>query len=952
MLMSSTRVGRTSPRRRGCGRALLACASAAFIALPASAQTVINVATGSDLVSALTTAGNNPSTRYQINITQNITLTASTTVPAISTTSNVIINGGNKTLDGGGVQRGFFFYSGTASINDLIITNVKALGGAGGTGFGGGGGLGAGAALFVANGANVTVSNVNLRNSNATGGNGGNFGGASGNGGGGGGLAGNGGAGLSVGVAANNGGGGGVGLGANGGSGFGSNGAAGIILSAGPGQSGSGGSGGGGGGGKADTGGGGGVGAPSGNASGGFGGGGAGSYATDNGTGGRSFGGNGVGGFGGGGGGGAGSGSTVNGVAGGFGGGGGGADFGPSNGGGFGGGNGGTVSLAAGGGGGGAGLGGAIFVQQGGSLTIAGSLTVNGNTVTAGAGGGSGNGKGSDGSAFGSGIFLQGSGIITFSPGAGQTATVSNVIADQSGSGGTGSNAGSWNLTKTSAGTLVLSAANTYSGGTTVTGGLINFSGARNLGSGAITLDGGGLQWAAGTSTDISSRLTAFGAGGATFDTNGNNITLASTLSGTGGLTKTGSGTFTLSGANTYTGATMINAGTLIVNGSIASSSLTSVNSGGTLAGTGTVGSVQVNSGGTLAPGNSPGTITIAGNLAFQSGALYLVQIDPSTASSANVSGTATLTGASVQTVFAGGSYLIRQYTILHSGGLVGTFSGVSGNVPAGFSETLSYTATDAILNLTANLAAGVTPAGGVTPEGPSALACGFTINQCNVANAINAFFNNGGALPPNFLALFNLTGGNLANALTLLSGEPATGAQQPAFQLMNQFLGIMLDPFVDGRAGVGGGVYGGALPFAPDREPLSEDIALAYAKVLRTSHVAVAKLVSSPFPSIGAGRCLVVLKAANSSMAEFGKLDLKLRVLSGTGRIVSTMAYEAGGAARASLRGYPRIGRFLPISYDVAAVRPSASIRRARVCTPSLRYPPRRRVALPSDVY
>jgi hypothetical protein len=56
--------------------------------------------------------------------------------------------------------------------------------------------------------------------------------------------------------------------------------------------------------------------------------------------------------------------------------------------------------------------------------------------------------------------------------------------------------------------------------------------------------------------------------------------------------------------------------------------------------------------------------------------------------------------------------------------------------------------------------------------------------------------------------------GGNLANALTFLSGEPATGAQQPAFQLMNQFLGIMLDPFVDGRAGVGGG----AIPFAPER--------------------------------------------------------------------------------------------------------------------------------------
>ena len=84
------------------------------------------------------------------------------------------------------------------------------------------------------------------------------------------------------------------------------------------------------------------------------------------------------------------------------------------------------------------------------------------------------------------------------------------------------------------------------------------------------------------------------------------------------------------------------------------------------------------------------------------------------------------------------------------------------------------------------------------------------------------------------FSPVFGLTGGNLANALTFLSGEAATGAQQSAFQLMSEFMGLMLDPFVDGRAGIGG-VYGGAIPFAPEREPLPEDIALAYAKVLRT---------------------------------------------------------------------------------------------------------------------
>jgi len=101
--------------------------------------------------------------------------------------------------------------------------------------------------------------------------------------------------------------------------------------------------------------------------------------------------------------------------------------------------------------------------------------------------------------------------------------------------------------------------------------------------------------------------------------------------------------------------------------------------------------------------------------------------------------------------------------------------------------------------------------------------------NASNVANAVNNFFNAGGTLTPNFGNLFFLTDGNLSNALSQLSGEAATGAQQPAFQLTNQFLGIMLDPFVDGR---GQALGGSAIGFAPEREELPNDIALAYAKI------------------------------------------------------------------------------------------------------------------------
>jgi autotransporter-associated beta strand protein/probable HAF family extracellular repeat protein len=285
-------------------------------------------------------------------------------------------------------------------------------------------------------------------------------------------------------------------------------------------------------------------------------------------------------------------------------------------------------------------------------------------------------------------------------------------------------------------------------------------------------------------------------------------------------LTKLGTGTFTLSGTNTYSGATSVNAGVLEVDGSIASSSLTSVNNGGMLIGTGTVGNTQINSGGTFAPGAAgvPGTaMTVQGNLAFQSGALYVVQINPATSTLANVvTGTATLAG-NVLAVFAPGNYMMRDYTILQSAGLNGTFDGLGTvNLPPDFIASLKYSADDVLLNLTANL---LPPAG-------------MNGNQGNVANALNNFFNSGGTLTPNFLTLFGLSGGSLANALSQLSGEAAADGEKGAFDVMTSFLGLMLDPFADGR---GFGAGNSAIPFAADREAgFPPDIALAYAAVLK----------------------------------------------------------------------------------------------------------------------
>jgi uncharacterized protein with beta-barrel porin domain len=63
-----------------------------------------------------------------------------------------------------------------------------------------------------------------------------------------------------------------------------------------------------------------------------------------------------------------------------------------------------------------------------------------------------------------------------------------------------------------------------------------------------------------------------------------------------------------------------------------------------------------------------------------------------------------------------------------------------------------------------------------------------------------------------------------------------ATGSEVPVFQLMDEFLNLMLDPFVDGRLGSGANHGGGAaMGFAPDAQTeLPPDVALAYAGVLK----------------------------------------------------------------------------------------------------------------------
>ncbi len=128
-------------------------------------------------------------------------------------------------------------------------------------------------------------------------------------------------------------------------------------------------------------------------------------------------------------------------------------------------------------------------------------------------------------------------------------------------------------LDKTGAGTLVLTAANTYQGQTTISGGTVQISADNNLGTnpgsftaGQLTMDGGTLNTTA-TFTMGNNRGITLNAGGGTIETNsGTTLTVNSDIDGTGGLTKTGAGTLILSDNDTdFSGTFNINAGTVSI---------------------------------------------------------------------------------------------------------------------------------------------------------------------------------------------------------------------------------------------------------------------------------------------------------------------------------------------------------------------------------------------------
>lgn len=121
---------------------------------------------------------------------------------------------------------------------------------------------------------------------------------------------------------------------------------------------------------------------------------------------------------------------------------------------------------------------------------------------------------------------------------------------------------GSGGVNKGDLGTLILTGDNSYSGGTTITAGILQVAGDKNLGAAdtRITFNGGTLKYGDAFNTTRQVKLES---GGGTFDTNGFNVSLLTDVDGSGQLTKTGQGSLILTRDTTYTGGTHIAQGTL-----------------------------------------------------------------------------------------------------------------------------------------------------------------------------------------------------------------------------------------------------------------------------------------------------------------------------------------------------------------------------------------------------
>jgi fibronectin-binding autotransporter adhesin len=488
----------------------------------------------------------------------------------------------------------------------------------------------------------------------------------------------------------------------------------------------------------------------------------------------------------------------------------------------------------------------------------------------------------------------------------------SGVIADGGLGAGTG---GSVALT---GGHEELTGVNTYTGGTSITGGAIlsvNNSNSLGANTSPLTINNGTLLVDA--SITIPQPISFGATGPNVINLDSNNVTLSGALSGPGGFYALNGGTLNLTGTTSNIGSIVIGQGTQLTASSTASVGLAStpivvlspgggaidvftgsvhvvgaldilndatpeliILPGDQLVGIGSVNiATVIQGGGGGTPGDGAGTMVATASLTYLPSSTYTAQIDGAVNSAANCPFPANPSGCAGQysstiVVGAGNTFtaagtLAPQLTgigapannnyippvtssfiiVQAQGGVLGSFSNLvqpalgtasSGGLAAGTRIDALYYNTGSTTPIASNAASSPNGTAAQYAADPNAIALWVTPasytnlssfgvslsqNELDLGAALNALrgpagVRNNEQATWDFGYLFAQQPKNLPGVFDTLTGEVNADAAEGAFQLTNQFLGLMLDPFnrpFSPGSAVEGGSNHSALGFASE---------------------------------------------------------------------------------------------------------------------------------------